>query len=35
LPWRVSLSFNVSQIGEEAPELLRSVFDLGTVRRAW
>jgi len=32
LPWRVSLSFNVSQIGEEAPELLRSVFDLGTVR---
>jgi len=32
LPWRVSLSFNVSQIGEEAPELLRSVFGLGTVR---
>ncbi len=23
LPWRVSLSFNVSQIGEEAPGLLR------------
>lgn len=32
LPWRVSLSFNVSQIGEEAPLLLRSVFGLGTVR---
>lgn len=32
LPWRVSLSFNVSQIGEEAPELLRSVFGVGTVR---
>jgi hypothetical protein len=32
LPWRVSLSFNVSQIGEEAPELLRSVFGTGTVR---
>jgi hypothetical protein len=32
LPWRVSLSFNVSQIGPEAPELLRSVFGTGTVR---
>jgi hypothetical protein len=32
LPWRVSLSFNVSQIGDEAPELLRSVFGAGTVR---
>ena len=32
LPWRVSLSFNVSQIGEGAPELLRSVFGTGTVR---
>ena len=32
LPWRVSLSFNVSQIGSEAPLLLRSVFDVGTVR---
>jgi hypothetical protein len=32
LPWRVSLSFNVSQIGEEAPLLLRSVFGVGTVR---
>jgi hypothetical protein len=32
LPWRVSLSFNVSQIGDEAPELLRGVFGTGTVR---
>jgi hypothetical protein len=32
LPWRVSLSFNVSQIGPTAPELLRSVFGVGTVR---
>jgi hypothetical protein len=32
LPWRVSLSFNVPQIGEEAPELLRQVFGVGTVR---
>src|ERR1700722_18187853 len=32
LPWRVSLSFNVSQIGEEAPLLLHSVFGVGTVR---
>jgi hypothetical protein len=32
LPWRVSLSFNVSQIGPEAPELLRSVYGVGTVR---
>jgi len=32
LPWRVSLSFNVSQIGWELPELLRSVFGVGTVR---
>jgi hypothetical protein len=32
LPFRVSLSFNVSQIGPEAPELLRSVFEVGTVR---
>jgi hypothetical protein len=32
LPFRVSLSFNVSQIGREAPELLRSVFGVGTVR---
>jgi hypothetical protein len=32
LPWRVSLSFNVSQIGEEAPGLLREIFGTGTVR---
>ncbi len=32
LPWRVSLSFNVSQIGPEAPTLLRQVFGVGTVR---
>lgn len=32
LPWRVGLSFNVSQIGPEAPELLRHVFGAGTVR---
>ena len=32
LPFRVSLSFNVSQVGQEAPELLRSVFEAGTVR---
>jgi len=32
LPWRVSLSFNVSQIGRELPELLKTVFGVGTVR---
>jgi hypothetical protein len=32
LPWRVSLSFNVSQIGEELPRVLREVFGVGTVR---
>ena len=32
LPFRVSLSFNVSQIGREAPELLRSVYGAGTIR---
>jgi hypothetical protein len=32
LPFRVSLSFNVSQVGPEAPELLRSVFGVGMVR---
>ena len=32
LPWRVSLSFNVSQVGPELPEFLRSVFGVGTVR---
>jgi LAGLIDADG DNA endonuclease family protein len=32
LPWRVALSFNVSQVGREAPELLRRTFGVGTVR---
>ena len=32
LPFPASLSFNVSQIGAEAPELLRSTFGIGTVR---
>ena len=32
LPFRVSLSFNVSQVGSEAPRLLQSVFGAGTVR---
>jgi hypothetical protein len=32
LPFRVSLSFNVSQIGPEAPSLLESVFGVGTTR---
>ena len=32
MPWRIALSFNVSQIGEEAPRLLQSVFGAGTVR---
>jgi hypothetical protein len=32
LPFRVSLSFNVSQIGQELPQLLASVFGVGTVR---
>ena len=32
LPWRVALSFNVSQVGHELPELLRSTFGVGTVR---
>ncbi len=32
LPFRVSLSFNVSQLGPEAPRLLRSVFGAGTAR---
>src|ERR1700722_17476947 len=31
-PYRVSLSFNVSQLGSEEPRLLRSVFGVGTVR---
>ncbi len=32
LPWRVSLSFNVSQIGSAAPNFLRGTFGVGTVR---
>ena len=32
MPSRVSLSFNVSQVGAELPEFLRSIFDRGTVR---
>jgi LAGLIDADG endonuclease len=32
LPWRIGLTFNVSQIGPELPQLLRSVFETGTIR---
>jgi hypothetical protein len=32
LPWRVAMSFNVSQVGRELPELLRTTFGVGTVR---
>jgi hypothetical protein len=32
LPFRVSLSFNVSQLGPQLPRLLQTVFDSGTVR---
>jgi hypothetical protein len=32
LPWRVALSFNVSQVGRELPELLQLTFGVGTVR---
>ena len=32
LPWRVSLSFNVSQVGSEAPRFLQQTFGAGTVR---
>ena len=32
LPWRVSLSFNVSQLGSAAPSFLRDTFGVGTVR---
>jgi hypothetical protein len=32
MPLRVGLSFNVSQIGRELPELLQGVFECGTVR---
>jgi len=32
LPWRVSLSFNVSQLGRSLPSLLQGTFEAGTVR---
>ncbi len=32
LPWRVSLSFNVSQVGHQLPQLLKATFGTGTVR---
>ncbi len=32
LPWRVGVSFNVSQVGPELPVLLKGVFGAGTVR---
>lgn len=32
MPLRVGLSFNVSQVGHDLPDLLRRVFDCGTVR---
>jgi len=32
MPFRISLSFNVSQLGSEEPLLLRDVFGAGTVR---
>jgi LAGLIDADG endonuclease len=32
LPFRVALSFNVSQVGRQLPELLRATFGRGTVR---
>ena len=32
MPFRIGLSFNVSQLGSEEPQLLRSVFGVGTVR---
>jgi hypothetical protein len=32
LPWRVALSFNVSQVGPEMPRYLQSVFGTGGVR---
>jgi hypothetical protein len=31
-PWRLGASFNVSQMGQEIPDLLQSVFEAGTVR---
>lgn len=32
MPWRIGLTFNVSQIGTEVLDRLRSVFDVGTIR---
>lgn len=32
LPWRVTLSFNVSQLGDDAPLFLQGIFGAGTVR---
>ena len=32
LPWRVGLSFNVSQRGRQVAELLESIFEVGTIR---
>ncbi len=32
LPWRVGLSFNVSQRGRQAAELLEETFEVGTIR---
>jgi hypothetical protein len=32
LPWRVGLSFNVSQIGADHPRFLREIIGAGTVR---
>ena len=32
MPWRIGLSFNVSQLGVEAPRLPQSVVGAGTVR---
>ena len=32
MPFRVSLSFNVSQIGPQMPELLRDTFTVGRIR---
>ena len=32
MPWRIGLTFNVSQIGTEVLDHLRSVFGVGTIR---
>jgi len=32
LPYRISVSFNVSQVGPKEPQLLHSIFGAGTVR---